>query len=276
MPLRIGQITYANCTPIFTKLLETADCSRYRFIRGVPSHLNAMLAKGEIDICPSSSIEYGKWPESYVFLPDLSISCIGAVKSVLLFSTVPIEELDGTTVGLTVESDTSVNLLAIILRKFCGLNVRFERCCAPPAEAFRTYPALLLIGDAALRESLSGSGLLVYDLGELWHRFTGLPFVFALWLVRREIAEGRGDELAELATALVAAKERAYADYGRIADGCDEKGWMDRELLVDYWNTISYDLTPAHIQGVETFFSYAAELGLLPGRPELRIFNRKR
>lgn len=276
MPLRIGQITYANCTPIFTTLLETVDCSRYNFVRGVPAHLNAMLAKGEIDLCPSSSIEYGKWPESYVFLPDLSISCIGAVKSVLLFSKAPVEELDGTTVGLTVESDTSVNLLTIILRKFYGLNVRFERCGASPTEAFRTYPALLLIGDAALKESLAGGDLLIYDLGELWHRFTGLPFVFALWLVRREIAEGRGDELAELAAALVAAKERAYADYGRIADRCEERGWMDRELLVDYWNTISYDLTPAHIQGVETFFSYAVELGLLPGRPELRIFNRNR
>jgi len=109
--LRIGRITYANCSPIFHELQKQAPAEDYQFIGGVPSHLNAMLAAGEIDVCPSSSIQYALHPERYLILPDLSISSDGSVGSVLLFSRIPIEELDGQTILLSSESATSVNLL---------------------------------------------------------------------------------------------------------------------------------------------------------------------
>src|SRR5262249_30279437 len=106
--LRIGEISYLNCTPIFTVLRDRFDDTGYASVRGMPAELNAKLRKGEIDLCPSSSIEYARNPESYLILPDLSISAVGAVKSVLLFSNVPIERLDGASIALTGESETSV------------------------------------------------------------------------------------------------------------------------------------------------------------------------
>src|SRR5512136_1386721 len=115
MTLRIGEIEYANCTPIFSVLKKDFDCADYRFIRGVPARLNAMLSREEIDLCPASSFEYGKSADKYYLLPGLSISSVGAVKSVLLFSRLPIGELDHQAIGLTAESDTSVNLLKIIM-----------------------------------------------------------------------------------------------------------------------------------------------------------------
>lgn len=271
--LRIGHIEYANCTPIFTALQNNFSCANYVFIHGVPSRLNAMLSRGEIDISPSSSIEYGKSPTKYYLLPDLSISAVGPVKSVLLFSRLPIEELNNQTIGLTTDSDTSVNLLKVILRKNYGFVNRFERTILPLQEALNSFSALLLIGDAALREGMQDNGLHVHDLGELWDSFTGLPFVFALWIATREAAEKKEADVRALSNELLQAKLLAYDSYEEIAAACQEQGWIGREALVDYWRTISYDLTPRHVEGVKTFFRYAAELGILTTEPEIRIFS---
>ena len=273
MSLRIGQIEYANCTPLFTALRKNFDCSDYQFVHGVPARLNAMLSRGEIDVCPSSSFEYGKSFERYCLLPGLSISSIGAVKSVLLFSRLPIDGLDGHAIGLTAESDTSVNLLRIIMARRYGFSNRFERTPLPLHEALGSFSALLLIGDAALREKEESHDLYVYDLGELWHEMTGLPFVFALWIVDREAAEKKTDEIRLLGTRLLEAKQLAYRSYEEIAAGCEHMAWLGRAALVDYWRTISYDLTPEHISGVQRFFRLAHEMGLITRDPELRIFQ---
>jgi len=266
--LTIGQITYANCTPIFHELMKQFPIDRYRMVRGVPAVLNGMLRQGEIDLCPSSSIEYGLRADRYYLLPDLSISAIGPVKSVFLFSRVPIEELAGRTIGLTSESETSVVLLKILLRKYHGITARFEPTSGLDLDRFA---ACLLIGDTALKTALAKPDGICFDLGELWHAATGLPFVFALWIVRREVVERQHGELKLLLVDLLAAKERAEGAYGEIAENSQESTWMDRKELVDYWQTISYDLTPAHQQGVCRFFRDAHDMGILPVAPQLRF-----
>ncbi len=266
--LTIGQITYANCTPIFHELLKEFPTDRYRLERGVPAVLNERLRQGEVDLCPSSSIEYGRRAERYYLLPDLSISAIGPVKSVLLFSRLPIEALAGHTIGLTSESETSVVLLRILLEKYHGVTASFERTNGLDLDR---YPACLLIGDAALKAASAQRDVHCFDLGALWYAATGLPFVFALWIVRREAVEQHRDELRCLLADLLAAKQRALGSYEEIAENSQESTWMDRKELVDYWRTISYDLTPAHRQGVARFFQDAAELGILPAAPELRF-----
>jgi len=271
--INIGHIKYANCTPIFTALASHFDCSGYRFVDGVPAQLNAMLRSGAIDLSPSSSIEYAMAHEQYCLLPELSISAIGAVKSVFLFSRVPVEELDGCSIALSAESDTSVNLLKVLLSRKYGLQNSFERTSLPLAEALKLYPGLLLIGDSALKGAASGAGFHCYDLGELWHAFTGLPFVFALWIVRRDAAKAKHAGLAVLARDLIAAKKLAYGSYPEIAAGCPEREWIGEAELVDYWNTISYELTEAHLEGARCFFRHAFEMGLIPTVPELRFFG---
>jgi chorismate dehydratase len=267
--LRIGWIDYANCTPIFTALTRHFGCDGYTFVKGVPAELNAMLAKGLIDVSPSSSIEYALHADRYCLLPGLSISSIGPVKSVLLFSRRPIEELHTCTIGLTAESATSVALLKILLAKQFGFTNRFERTGLEIRSALSRYDALLLIGDAALRESLAAEDLHVYDLGELWYRFCGLPFVFALWIVRRDACQDRGGEVRSLLQELDAAKRISRGEYGEIASLCGQLGWLGKEALVDYWHTISYDLGTEHLEGLTLFYRHAAELGILPRAPEI-------
>lgn len=270
--LRIGQIDYANCVPIFTMLRERFDCTGYRFVTGIPAELNAMLSRGEIDVSPSSSIEYGKFSEQYLLLPDLSISSIGPVKSVFLFSRIPIEDLAGARIALTTESDTSVNLLRIILTRRYGFANSFVRCTAPLRDALRDFPAMLLIGDAALRCATQNSDLHVYDLGELWHDFTGLPFVFALWIIRREAVEKSRGEVRGLLADLLAAKELARENYDTLSLESPSCPWMPRSELAAYWHNISYDLTPDHIAGLRLFFRHAADLGILKREPGIALF----
>jgi len=272
--LNIGHIEYANCTPIFTALSAHFDCSGYRFVDGVPARLNAMLRSGELDLSPSSSIEYAQAHGEYCLLPELSISAIGPVKSVLLFATRPIEELQGAAIGLSAESDTSVNLLKVLLARKYGLSNSFQRTSLPLAQALEHFPALLLIGDAALKGAAAPGESRVYDLGELWHQFTGLPFVFALWIARREAAQQKGAALAALARDLVAAKQLAYGSYAEIAATCRERAWLGSAELVDYWQTISYELTPAHLEGARCFFRHAFEMGLIPTQPEMLFLHQ--
>jgi chorismate dehydratase len=274
MTIRIGQIEYANCTPLFAALKKNFDCAGYEFVNGVPAQLNGMLSRCEIDLCPSSSFEYGKSPDRYYILPGLSISSIGAVKSVLLFSRLPIEELGDQTIGLTTESDTSVNLLKIILKTGYGFANDFRRSSLSLNEALQSFSALLLIGDSALREGMAQHGLHVYDLGALWHDLTGLPFVFALWIVTREAAEMNvREEIRTLGQRLLEAKSLAYDSYEEIAADAREAEWMCRETLVEYWRTISYDLTERHMEGLKSFFRMSKGLGLLPSEPELRFLE---
>jgi chorismate dehydratase len=270
--LKIGRIDYANCTPIFEALQTHPDGCEYRLISGVPATLNTMLARGEIDLCPASSIEYGKNPDNYYLLPNLSISSIGPVQSVLLFSRLPLEELRNQKIGLTTESETSVNLLKILFAVNLDIPAFFERCSLPLHQALARYSALLLIGDSALVERGRNHDLFVYDMGELWYRFTGLPFVFALWMVRKEAVRSRYMEVKAVSEALIAAKQLAYGSYADIAVHAREREWMGEKALVEYWRTISYDLTPRHLEGLRLFFRLAAEMNLLPGEPDIRIF----
>ncbi len=273
MPVNIGRIAFANCTPIFTSFERAASSVPYHLVPGVPSALNRLLAAGGIDLCPSSSVEYVKQAGKYFILPDLSISAIGPVKSVLLFSRIPLEQLDGAVIGVTGETDTSVILLKVLLSRFFRFTNSYERNCSSVDESLLRYTALLLIGDTAMKRAQADAAPYVYDLGELWHRHTGLPFVFAFWLVRRDTALRRGNQIALLHQSLVAAKTDAYVSYGAIAKSCIESNWYGEEGLIDYWNSISYDLSPRHCQGAKLFFRYATELGLLPDAPELEFFR---
>ena len=268
--LKIGQIEYANCTPLFHVLREQFDCSEYQFILGVPAELNRLLLTDEIDVCPSSSIEYAYHPDLYSILPQLSISSVGAVGSVLLFSMVPIEKLDGCLIRLSSESATSVNLLKILIRQRFGLSCTYETAPSGTIDVEDSSSALLLIGDSALRTSLEKSAQYVYDLGEMWHSWTGYPFVFALWLCRNEVAEG--DRLNTLSRQLVEAKERVPGQLEQIATGAKEVDWMGKDQLMAYWqDNISYQLDEQAKVGLMLYYTKCFECGLIGAIPTLHF-----
>lgn len=272
--LRIGRIAYANCTPIFSVLQAKQTESEFQFTCGVPAQLNGLLAEGTIDVCPSSSFEYALRPDHYLILPHLSISSAGPVGSVLLFSKVPLEKLNGSTVFLSTESATSVNLLKVLLKKYLGIQCTYALNSSSLDGALIESSALLLIGDAALRESQRLNDLYIYDLGKLWFEWTGLPFVFALWLCRRTAADERYEEVSTLAGLLAISKEEARNNLDAIAEISDDVQWMGRDRLIAYWReNISYDLGEEHVKGLKLFYRYCSDLGLLPSEPVLHFFD---
>jgi len=270
MTLTVGHITYTNCVPFFHYLAEAGFSGR--IVEGVPAELNRLLAAGAIDVSPSSSFEYGCRWQDYLLLPGHSISSCGPVRSVLLFAARPIEELEGAEIALTGESATSVNLLRILLGEFYGFrNVTFRVPDRPVETLIAEGVPALLIGDRALRAALGASGH-VYDLGELWYRFTGLPFVFALWILRREAAQDKPKEVAALLRHLTSARARAFASLEAVAATTPERLWMGEGELIDYWRCMSYELDEHHLAGLRHFFSLAVKHGLLPEMPRINFF----
>lgn len=269
--LRIGEINYLNCTPIFTALRAGFQDNGYRFVTGYPAELNAKLRGGEVDLCPSSSIEYAQNPEHYRILPGLSISSKGPVKSVLLFSKLPIAALDGVSIGLTGESETSVILLKILLSLKYSFANSYYKVTAGGEVSTSGHDAIMLIGDRALLEAEKVSDGYVYDLGELWYEFTGLPFVFALWLLREDALHRSGEAVHLLHERLIVSKQRAIENLPGIAATLKQTIWTNSEFLINYWSILSYDLTDKHIEGLKLFYRYAAECGLIESAPPLRM-----
>ncbi|MGZ8441367.1 MAG: menaquinone biosynthesis protein, partial [Candidatus Deferrimicrobiaceae bacterium] len=201
-PLRVGRIPYANLVPIFHGLATGGVPGGVSFVDGHPSDLNRQLRDGELDLSPSSSIEYAVRPDRYLLCPGISISSRRRVMSVLLLSNGPLRRLPPEPISVTGSSDTSITLLEILLRESLGRANLLVRTELPASEALRRYPAHLVIGDEAIRAAVDGVAPHVTDLGEWWRRETGKPFVFALWIAARSGWEDRRDPLSRFCAAL--------------------------------------------------------------------------
>jgi len=273
MKLKIGEIKYANCTPVYTTLKGQFDCKGYEFIEGEPALLNALLEKGDIDVSASSSIEYARHWDEYLIIPGISISSSGNVGSILFFSKGPIEELDGATIAVSSASATSVVMLKALLRFRYGIEAVFSAVKPDLAYMLEKHDAALLIGDEALKEGKNppGDGLHVYDLGRLWQEYARLPFVYALWMVRKDSAERMPELCRRLKEDLPAAREKAEGNYGALALLAPESAWMGVEPLAAYWKAMSYHLGPQHQKGLMLFLELAERLGEAPFPPALRF-----
>ncbi|MDA8082634.1 MAG: menaquinone biosynthesis protein [Nitrospiraceae bacterium] len=261
--LTIGRISYTNLFPIFYTLEREADCSSYEFIDGVPSVLNRSIWSGDIDVSPSSSIEYLRHQDGYRLIEGHSISSFGPIGSIFLFSKRPIEALDGLTVLATSQSETSVALLTIILKKFYELDCRVRTTAAPLHTVMQSHEACLLIGDDALREAARWPQFRVYDLGDVWYRHTGLPSVFALWIVRKDSAAAKAELVERFVRDLDRARDSALRNFREIADHSWLREIIPADEIVEYWQGISFDLGKEHMKGLDLFRRYAGELSLL-------------
>src|SRR5215472_15095566 len=114
MSLRIGRIPYVNCYPVYGAVDRNLVHLDGELVSGVPTALNALMAAGSLDISVVSAVEYARDSARYVLLLDLAISCDGPVRSVMLFSKRPAQELDGRRVLVSRSSMTARALLALL------------------------------------------------------------------------------------------------------------------------------------------------------------------
>jgi len=264
--LRIGKIPYVNLYPIYQTIQSKSDCAGYEFVEGVPSQLNRMLREGQLDVSPSSSIEYIRTPHLYQLIDGHSISCSGCIASILLFSPVPIENLNNKQIFVTSQSETSIALLQIVLKIFYRIDCNLIVTDKPEN---MEGAAFFLIGDDALRMhkklSINNDSLLIYDLGELWADHTNLPFVFALWIARRDIYQDnyKRQLLIKFIADLDSARDSFRSDIFLISGSNCIRDFMTKEEVISYWNKISYNLTDSHKESLELFSRYLRQISYL-------------
>src|SRR2546421_421588 len=197
--MRVGRIGYINCYPVYGAIDRGVVPLSADLVTGTPSELNELLAAAELDVSVVSAVEYARNARDYVLLPDLAISCDGPVRSVALFSRRTVGQLDGRTVLLSASSRTSVALLELLCGDVWKVRPHFAeaRAEASDLDALEGLPhdAVLVIGDAALLLAARHAYPYRYDLGEAWKRWTGLPFVFAVWAARRAVDRAAADRV---------------------------------------------------------------------------------
>lgn len=251
--LILGQVDFINCLPINLPIELGEVKINAKIVNAVPSKLNELILKGEIDIAPVSSLTYLENKDKLIPIADLCIASNGPSDSVLLFSNFPIEELDGAKIALTYASATSNKLLEIILKEFLKIKATFI------IEMFhemslKAYPAYLLIGDHALYEySKIPRNIFIYDLGSLWKKYTGLPMVFGMWVARKGVVEA-GHDLPSIAKQLREAKEIGL---GIMFDKVIKKAQSTVLISKDFYNTyfehLSYGYTSECKKGLDLF-----------------------
>jgi len=270
--LNVGYIPYLNCVPFFHHL--AGNGFHGTIVPGVPSALNTMLQRGDIDISPSSSFEYALNSENYLLLPKYSISSCGPVESVLLFAPCSLNGLQSRKIAVTGESATSINLLRVLLREYVGLTRVEDYVPTDNVEDLiaQGQPALL-IGDRAIKQASScPDGMYCYDLGGLWYEFTGLPFVFALWILQRKVGVHQACDVEDLQRALEASISQAFSDLPLLATAIGKTG-DEMIAAVKYWQTIDYSLTPSHLSGLELFYRLCQKYEYLNKLPPIEFFR---
>lgn len=239
----------------------------YVEIAAVPSRLNRMLRAGQLDLAEVSSVEYARAADSYLLLPGLALGSRGPVASVLLLSQEPVESLAGE-IEAPFESETSLAMLTLLLKG------HWRRPCSLRPEGELAQPrAVLRIGDRALRAAAEGGWPHVYDLGQAWQEWTGLPFVYALWVVRREAAQARQKDVSALHRALLEARDKGLADLAGCADQAAQALGGEQARYIPYFQGLTYNMGQEEAQGLQHFFDLLAAQELLSNKVGLRFFQ---
>ncbi|MFD0670416.1 menaquinone biosynthetic enzyme MqnA/MqnD family protein [Cohnella sp. GCM10027633] len=268
-PLKIGRISFTNAWPVFHHFDASALREPAEIVSEVPSALNRKLREGEIDMAAISSYAYGLSSDAYYLLPNLSVSAHGAVQSILLFLKSPLEQVINGKIALTTASATSVNLLKIIMEKFYGGKPTYEDAEPSLGPMLDNADAALLIGDHAIRASWENHGYRVLDLGEVWNVWTGHWMTFALWAVRREAAHANPEAVRAIYDGLTLSKDLSSRNLEPVVAKAVQQIGGTSAYWHNYFANLCHDFGPQQKAGLELYFRYARELGLIDRPVEL-------
>jgi chorismate dehydratase len=210
-------------------------------------------------------------------MADLSISATGPVGSVFMFSSVPLEELDGKQVLMTGQSDTSVWLLRIILEDFFLVKPKYiSGEVFGVREPANEPAAVLAIGDEALRLATAEDSPypVQLDLAEFWYQQTSLPFVFSVCAVREDFLATAEDAARELHQTLLSCRDQGRKRLPEISERAASRIPMDPAACLGYLQAIEYDLGPKKLRALEEFFSRLIRHGAASAKAlPLKIFR---
>jgi chorismate dehydratase len=263
--VRLGRIPYINCYPVYGAIDRGQVSVPAELVTGTPAELNDLLVAGELGVSVISAVEYARHARDLILLPGLAISCDGPVRSVMLFSKTDVQALDGRTVLLSASSRTSVALLDLLCRDVWQVRPRFAEVRAEASDldhlAELPHDAVLVIGDPALLLAARGIYPHRYDLGEAWKRWTGLPFVFAVWAARRD-ADAR--LVQRIHGALLESRRWGLAHLDELARLASAATRVPETECRAYLGGLDYAFTDTHLAGLTEFFRRLAAVGIVP------------
>ena len=262
-PLRLGAVAYLNTRPLTFCLPRLAP--QAEIVVDLPSRLADDLAAGRLDVATIPSIEYLRHP-GYTIVSDACVACDGPVQSVKLYSRLPIERIR--TLALDEGSRTSAAMTRIMLKERFGLEPEIMPLPIGASWADSTADAVMLIGDRGMHTPLERFAA-VWDLGEEWSRWTGLPFVFSMWIARP------GVDLRSIDQALSAARDEGIARLPEIARlEAPAVGLPEAECLAYLRDHLEFRLGERQRQGLQLFYELAGRHGLAPAGVELVFYDR--
>ncbi|MCG8584493.1 MAG: menaquinone biosynthesis protein [Pirellulales bacterium] len=250
---RVGAVRYLNTRPLVYGLREIAPQVDLRM--DVPSRLADDLATGDLDVALIPSIEYFQ-NHDYRIVSDACIGCRGPVLSVKLFFRTEPSQVKK--LALDEGSRTSATLAQILLKSRFGTTPELTTLPLGSSYDAPDADAVLLIGDRAIHSPI-GRFATVWDLGDEWVRWAGLPFVFAMWVARADI------DTVALETQLSQSRDAGTANLSQIAAmEAPKLGLTEPECLAYLRDNLHFTLGPDERRGLERFYELAAELRLAP------------
>jgi len=247
MALRIGQVPYLYAEPFYFDMARRG-MTLYEL---VPGAVASAAANGTIDAAPVPLVECVRLQDRFEPVAGFCVASMQRAGSSLLYSTRPITALAGAHIAVTEEAATALRLLQVLLR----LKYQVQPVAYGSLQA--AHDAFLLIGNQALRQRRGVPGFpYTYDLGAEWYAWTGLPFVFARWMVRKD-ASAKDKALLE-ETLYVGLEDGAEALY-QVAEPREDLLMLPRDI-VRYIQGFRYYIGQSEQQAIDQFQRYLQQL----------------
>ncbi len=270
---KMGKISYINASPVFYGLDHGLLPDWLEMIAEPPAVLNRLIKNNEIILSPVSAAFYAMHHGDFLLVPDLSISCNGKVMSVILMSKYPLEQLNKKNIVFTEESATAASFFKMIF-SMKNIKPNLTTCAVKHINDIKeNVDAALIIGDAALTQPWDTIYQYKIDLGDLWYSMTKLPFVFAVWVVRKSFAENNPDIVKKIIDLLNNSKEQGYINIEKIIEKGALKLDLDITYVKKYYDHLFCDLDDKKIKALAMFFKFLYEEKILDNRPEIKIFS---
>ena len=247
MALRIGRVPYLHAEPFYVDMARRG----LALTELTPRAIAVAAANGEIDAGPVPLVDSFRLEDRIQAVAGFCIASVQDAGSSLLFSTKPIEALAGAYIGVTDEASTAPRLLDVLLR----LKYQVQPATYGPLDA--SHEAFLLIGNQGLRQRMGAPDFpYTYDLGAEWHAWTGLPFVFARWMVRKDVSP---KDLAQLQEALYVGLEEGVDALCELAEPRQDLVMLPRDIAT-YIQGFRYFIGRSEQQAIDQFRRYLQQL----------------
>ena len=279
--LRISAIGFLNPAPLMWDFEHPPEmerlAQRYQIHSSLPSHCAAELASGIADIGLIPIAAYATIPHLTI-IPGCTIASLDRVRSIVLVVKAPGGLSAVRRVAADNDSRTSNAYAQIIFRKFYGIDPEFVPY-APDLDTMLADcdaavligdPALLALEDQAARQARTGEHLEYIDLAQEWKHHTGAPWVSAFWAVRPYAIEASGLTPAQVIEDFVQSRDHGLAHVEDLVREWSPRLPVPAATIRTYLSqNIHYVLDKECIAGIDLFFRYAAECGVLPAAPPL-------